>query len=242
MCTVTFIPTDGKVFLVSNRDEKHSRADALSPMVYAASSGKLLYPKDGEAGGTWIALHESGNAAVLLNGGWEIHTPDPPYRKSRGLILLDLIQAGSPVSSFLSIDLLNIEPFTVVCLDNGKLWEGVWDGKNRHLSGKDETRPHIWSSVTLYDADIRARREGWFREWLIKYNDPLLKDILDFHQFTGDGDKQNDLLMNRNDHLYTVSITGMEIGKNKGKMLYNDLRNDRRFRSAIMFSSFPATL
>jgi hypothetical protein len=242
MCTVTFIPYGGKMFMVSNRDEKHTRADAFIPRVYTAPSGNLLYPKDGEAGGTWIGMHENGNAAVLLNGGWQMHTPHPPYRKSRGLIFLDLLQAGTPVSSFLSLDLLNIEPFTVVCLDNGKLWEGVWDGENRHISGKEETKPHIWSSVTLYDKDIRARREGWFREWWIKCNDPLLGDILDFHQFTGDGDKHNDLLMNRSGHLYTVSITGMEIGKEKGKMMYKDLRNNGQFTSAMMFSSFPATL
>jgi uncharacterized protein with NRDE domain len=138
MCTVTFIPSRGNIFLVSNRDEKHTRMDAHEPEAYSSSGGHVLYPKDAEAGGTWIAMHDKGNAVVLLNGGTEAHLTDPPYRKSRGLVLLDLIVEPSPSSAFLSMDLHNIEPFTVVCWDNGKLWEGIWDGENRHITRKDE--------------------------------------------------------------------------------------------------------
>ncbi len=240
MCTVTFIPSRDKIFLVSNRDEKHTRMDAHEPVAYSSPGGHVLYPKDAEAGGTWIAMHANGNAVVLLNGGTDAHIADPPYRKSRGLVLLDLIVEPSPASAFLSLDLYNIEPFTVVCWDNGKLLEGVWDGENRHISRKDETRPHIWSSVTLYDRDIRTRREGWFREWLIACKDPVLEDILHFHQFTGEGDQHNDLLMNRNGELYTVSITGMKIGKDNGEMIYKDLRNNRLSISGLMFSPCPS--
>ena len=84
MCTVTYIPTKEHVYLTSNRDEKNWRTDALAPEVYEFSSGKIIYPKDGDAGGTWIAAHENGNVVVFLNGGFVAHTPAPPYRKSRG--------------------------------------------------------------------------------------------------------------------------------------------------------------
>ena len=117
MCTVTFIPVEGKVFLASNRDERHSRKEAIRPACYAFPGGIMLYPKDAEAGGTWIAMHENGNALVLLNGGKKAHIAEPPYGKSRGLILLDLAAAESPSGLFLSLDLENIEPFTVVCFE-----------------------------------------------------------------------------------------------------------------------------
>ena len=91
MCTVTFIPAKDRIYLTSNRDEKHWRTAALPPAAYEFDSGKMLFPKDGDAGGTWVAAHENGNAIVFLNGGLVAHVPNPPYRKSRGLILLDLL-------------------------------------------------------------------------------------------------------------------------------------------------------
>ena len=225
MCTVTFIPSGGKIFLVSNRDEKHSRGDAIKPSIYQSSTGQVLYPKDADYGGSWISIHQNGNAAVLLNGAIKPHTSEPPYRRSRGLILLDLFKETSIVSAFGTISLGKIEPFTVVLWEKGKLWEGRWDGHTRQLIAIDKSLPHIWSSVTLYDEDVRTRREKWFSDWLLSHPNPSLEDIIDFHQVTGEGDLYNDLLMNRNGHLYTVSITGMEMQAGYGKMLYKDLRH-----------------
>src|SRR5215207_5422808 len=100
MCTVTFIRQADKIYITSNRDEKHWRSNALPPAVYPFTSGNLLFPKDGDAGGTWIAAHENGNAIVFLNGGFIAHTPKPPYRKSRGLVLTNLIDRPEPFISF----------------------------------------------------------------------------------------------------------------------------------------------
>src|SRR5215510_733415 len=132
MCTVTFIRSADKIYITSNRDEKHWRSSAFPPTVYPFTSGKLLFPKDGDAGGTWIAAHENGNAIVFLNGGFVRHTPKPPYRKSRGLVLLDLIDTTDPVEQFQSLSLQNIEPFTAVIWSNGALFECRWDGAQKH--------------------------------------------------------------------------------------------------------------
>ena len=67
MCTVTFIPEAGDIYLTSNRDERPGRAPALFPSRSGSNGGQLLFPKDGEAGGSWIALKRSGDAAVLLS-------------------------------------------------------------------------------------------------------------------------------------------------------------------------------
>ncbi len=233
MCTVTFIPLPGKIYLASNRDEKHSRAKALKPAIYPTPSGNMLFPKDPDAGGTWIALHQSGNAVVLLNGGISPHISDPPYHKSRGVVLLELTGTPSPAEAFLMINLNNVEPFTVVMWDHGKLWEGIWDGENKHISRKDERKPHIWSSVTLYDESVKLLREQWFSEWLEKNPDPVMEEIFHFHQFTGEGDSENDLMINRDGELYTVSITGMEISNEKGTMRYLDLLQDGLYFSDL---------
>jgi hypothetical protein len=239
MCTVTYIPTGEGAFLVSNRDEKHYRSDALLPDVYTFPSGDILFPKDADAGGTWIAMHANGNAIVFLNGGLEAHKPEPPYRKSRGNILLDLINADHPTRAFHSIDLGSIEPFTAVVWEQQALFECIWDGEQKHFTEKDSSSPHIWSSVTLYEETTRNKRKKWFDQWLTLNQSPGFDDILKFHQFTGDGDSHNDLLMNREGYVYTVSITGMRLATTKGEMVYLDVKNNRRSIFELRFG--PST-
>lgn len=233
MCTVTFIPAPDKVYLTSNRDEKHWRSQALAPAVYDFPSGKIVFPKDADAGGTWIAAHENGNAVVFLNGGWICHTPQPPYRKSRGLILLELINSAMPYHYFLSLSLDNIEPFTAVIWEDGRLYECRWDGVRKYEQMLDASRPHIWSSVTLYNEDVIRKRQQWFEAWLRKHGSPFREDILHFHQFTGDGDEQNDLRMNRDGKVFTVSVTSLAITDHSIGMHYLDLKNNQTFAQEL---------
>src|SRR5690349_21615601 len=128
MCTVTYIPCGSKKFITSNRDEKTFRKKALPPQFYLHGGIRLIYPKDGDAGGSWIAVNENGNVAVLLNGGFEKHISKPPYRKSRGLVFIDVIKHISPSEYFLDADLFRIEPFTIIILEQNKLFECRWTG------------------------------------------------------------------------------------------------------------------
>lgn len=84
MCTVSFIPVPGGALICSNRDEKIQRARAVPPKWYQVNGSPLLFPKDPDAQGSWIAMKPNGQMAVLLNGGWIKHEPVYPYRKSRG--------------------------------------------------------------------------------------------------------------------------------------------------------------
>lgn len=240
MCTVTFIPGKDQVYLTSNRDEKHFRQDAQPPTVYRFESGQVLFPRDADAGGTWIAAHENGNAIVLLNGGFIPHEPRPPYRRSRGLIVLDLIEAATPCHSFKAIKLAGIEPFTAVIWDGGQLFECRWDGTEKHFRQLEEYHPHIWSSVTLYDQEVIRKRNNWFEQWLGETPDPDLDAILHFHQFTGEGDSHNDLRMNRNGIVYTVSVTALELKPGHAAMHYIDLRNNNKAAASLVIDK-PAT-
>ena len=240
MCTVTFIPGRDKIYLTSNRDEKHWRSAALTPAAYPFPSGKILFPKDGDAGGTWIAAHENGNAIIFLNGAFEKHIPAPPYRKSRGLILLDLIESTTSYNSFLAINLNNIEPFTAIVWDDGYLFECRWDGSKKHARQLDAAMPHIWSSATLYDEEVIDKRTRWFERWLQQHHQPAQQDILDFHRFTGDGDQHNDLLMNRNGHVFTVSVTSMAITDHDVTMRYLDIKNNKELTQQLAFEKSMA--
>jgi uncharacterized protein with NRDE domain len=223
MCTVTFINAGNSIFLTSNRDEKYRRKPAIAPEVYSFPNGNIIYPKDADAGGTWFAVHQNGNVIVLLNGAFVKHDPTPPYRHSRGLVILKLLQHDNAIEQFTKIDLASIEPFTLIIWYNEKLYECRWDGKNKFVMEKDKTASHMWSSATLYNKEIVSKREEWFARWLQQNKLLAQGDIFHFHQFTGDGDKQNDLLMNRDGEVATVSITGVELSQSAAVVKYLDL-------------------
>lgn len=237
MCTVTYIPVNDKYFISSNRDEKTSRSKAIAPAAYAINQKKLIFPKDGDAGGSWIALHENGNAAVLLNGAFEKHVSASPYRKSRGKIFLNIIADEGPVRYFHQLDLDQIEPFTLVLLEKDNLYECRWDGKNKHYQQLKKHRPYIWSSCTLYEKNIVDKREQWFASFLSRNPHPTQKDILEFHQFTGDGDTRNDLLMEREGVYATISITSMLLTGDRGSMKHLDLKDNSLTERKIEFES-----
>ena len=225
MCTVTFIPVKDKFYITSNRDEKHLRRQAIPPGIYFENGNRILYPKDADAGGTWIAMNENANAAVLLNGGFEKHISQPPYRKSRGVIFLEIITAVMPVRYFMHMDLLEIEPFTMIIFDKF-LYECRWTGITKHCKQLRKHRPYIWSSSTLYDEAVVKKREQWFAAFLNRNPHPTQDEIMAFHQFTGDGDIQNDLRMNRSGLLSTVSVTGIALEYRHCKMKYLDLKDN----------------
>jgi Transport and Golgi organisation 2 len=240
MCTVSYIPSAGGVIITSNRDEKLVRTPALAPAAFLHTTGFITYPKDAQAGGTWFAVHENGNAAVLLNGAFEKHTSRPPYKISRGLVLLDILDNERPLNRFLQMpmDAAMVEPFTLVLWQQQLLYECRWDGAAKHYVQKDNSRPHIWSSVTLYDAAIRQKRENWFRQWLQQCPQPQQAQAMAFHHFGGDGNSENDLVMNRDNLLSTVSITSVELGQEKTGMLYNDLlTGSRHCKYALLHTS-----
>lgn len=223
MCTVTFIKKKDKVYLTSNRDELVLRPAALPPEIYRYGSGRIIFPKDGLAGGTWMAMHENGNAMVLLNGAHERHMHSPPYRLSRGLIFLDIFDSLVPVHEFQLIGLDNIEPFTLVIWQQGALWLARWNGSEKTIRPMADDVMHIWSSATLYDVAVRRKREAWFDQW--RASAPVIDtaSIEQFHEFGGEGDAATDLRMNREGILQTVSISNITLSPGGDVFRYKDL-------------------
>jgi hypothetical protein len=236
MCTVTFIPVRDNIFITSNRDEKQGRSPAISSALYALQTGYVLFPKDSHAGGTWFGVHENGNFVVLLNGGWVCHQTKPPYRKSRGLILLDLIDSEMPFHSFLAVCLHNIEPFTAIIRDDCQIFECRWDGNEKYYRQLENDHPNIWSSVTLYNDDIIDRRRDRFMEWLQKNPFPSLEDILVFHQFSKNGNEDAAMLKKGEREVCTVSITSAEISRQGACMTYLDLMKNQSSRQELIFT------
>ena len=233
MCTVSFIPLKDRVFITTNRDERISRKKALPPSLIKHKEQLFIFPKDADAGGTWIVTKENGDSAVLLNGAFVNHIHQPPYLQSRGIILLDILAEDHPSGSFTKIDLSNIEPFTIVLMEEQLLYEFRWDGAKRSLKQLPNELPQLWSSVTLYDDGAIKKREEWFKDFIEKNLTPTREDIFNFHQFTGDGNLKNDLLMHREGAHSTVSVTCIEAKKEITEMVYLDLIDGKEYISSM---------
>lgn len=233
MCTVSFIKIGEDVFITSNRDEQTARPAALPPKKYAMQSGNIIYPKDGLAGGTWIAMHENGNAMVLMNGGKEAHVPHLPYARSRGLVFLEIFDSISPIEMFRNIELENIEPFTLIIWEQNQLWEMTWSGSAKSEERLSEEEPHIWSSSTLYDLSVREKRESWFHKWYGKQKVITKEAVENFHEFAGEGDLSIDLRMNRAGILQTVSITSILLNTRQQSFDYKDLLDGKSYTDLI---------
>ncbi len=233
MCTVTYLPQgrDGFV-LTSNRDE----APARSPrnLTLERRDGKtLVFPRDEAAGGTWLAVSSRNRLACLLNGAFGKHDRQPPYRMSRGLMVLEYFEYEDNDDFFRHFDFRRMEPFTMILCDRGRLHELKWDEQQTHIRELDPRGRYIWASARLFGEEAQTKREDWFADWLKRHPEPTREAILDFHRYTGDGDSWNDLVMNRDNLVRTVSISSILKSSGHIHFLYEDLLRDQRKEAKI---------
>ena len=224
MCTVTFMPFSNTDFVITNnRDEAPGRG-TLPPRFYTANGGRLLYPKDEVAGGTWVGVSDKARYICLMNGGFVPHERKKNYRKSRGIVVTDLLAVEKAEPTIKKYDFNGIEPFTIVMVEWGsslQLFELVWDGTQIHFTVKP-LKPTIWSSSLLYPKAVKEKRENWF-DLFLKENPIASKEgLLRFHKTAGEGNKETNIIMDQG-FVKTKSIAQTEKKENKGTMRYEDL-------------------
>jgi hypothetical protein len=234
MCTVTYIPTETGFLLTSNRDEKISRP-SLPPMKYRIYDQTVFFPKEKISQGTWIATSENLFTLCLLNGAFHGHISQPPYRKSRGLVLLDFFAYNNPISYAREYDFHEIEPFTLIiisCKGDRTLHVLRWDGHEVHLENQNVNKPHIWSSSTLYTEEVRIERQDWFQQFLKESPYTTLDDALFFHHFGGNGNAGDSIVMQR-EKIQTISITSIEAATSSKRIIHEDLLEKKLLRCRV---------
>jgi hypothetical protein len=236
MCTVVFIPNKAEKYFASLRDESPIRPIAIPPSLYAEGELKVLATKDPLAGGTWIGMNDFQNVIILLNGAFQNHAKGKMYAKSRGLIVTELLKTEMPVIEWSILDLVNVEPFTLVIWSDNNLFELVWDGENKHRKLLDQNIPHIWSSSTLYNIKAKQNRSKLFQQWLS--SNPLISKESLFNFFTSFDDHENGFIINRSESVKTLSYSfiTMEPGL-KALFDYNDFRKEKQFKQSLEFTS-----
>ena len=234
MCTITFIPkTNNDFVLTSNRDEAPGR-ETFPPEIYEEDGVKLLYPKDAVAGGTWIGASDKKRIVCLMNGGFVAHKREAFYRKSRGLVVKDLLNSAKLKKEIENYDFCGIEPFTTVLIEwetEVQLLQLVWDGETYHFS-EEPLAPHIWSSSPLYPENLKKKREQWFSAFLLETIKPSEEELLQFHKTAGEGDLNSNLIMDRG-FIKTKSITQISKKENAIEMRYEDLQTGKTSKLAI---------
>lgn len=233
MCTLSYVCNNRKIIITSNRDEKVLRPSAIAPKNYLINNKNIFFPKDPKAGGTWFAVTEKGEIIVLLNGAKEKHLPKANYRKSRGIIVLEMGSADNPTDYWSNVDLSDIEPFTIVLIQKNMLLQFRWDSFEKETTKLDASQNHIWSSATLYDAETRKIRADWFEDFLVQNQALIPKDVFDFHQFKENENKKNGLIIDR-EYLKTLSITQAIIDQNHIVLNYLDLQNQEIYENAFL--------
>lgn len=219
MCTVTYLPQKEGWLLTNNRDETPQRASYH--LIKKDTGGEhLLYPPD-EKGGTWIAISAPGRVVCLLNGAFVKHSHRPPYRLSRGVIVLAAARAIDAHHFTSALDLEGIEPFTLIWKDDTSFFQLVWDGKETHIQELESHQNYIWSSSTLYTEEQKKKRTAYFQNFIL--NQTLLPSKLKaFHLSQPFGEPDCDFKMER-PGVKTIAMTQVLRSKDSFTMEYFNL-------------------
>lgn len=214
MCTVSYIPTSEGFFLTSNRDEDPDRKTLPVQDITLSNGDQLKAPVDFKGGGTWMASNQTGKVACLLNGAFVKHKRELPYRKSRGQFVFEAFEYPSFSEFIEKTDLQNIEPFTIILIDDF-LQVMIWDGQTKHRLMFDKSTSHIWSSSTLYTQEEHIEKYYFFMD-SIKDINPDSETILKIH-----GIDENTPFILDLPHVKTVSITQFVMNTEKTELTYH---------------------
>ena len=225
MCTVTFIQDiQGNYILTSNRDEAPSRT-ATEIVSIKQNKKTIVFPQDPDSKGSWIAASDRNQFVCLLNGAFEKHTRNLPYKMSRGLVVLEFFKFHDAPDFFKRFDFNNIEPFTLIIFDKGNLYEFRWDESRKHIKALNIDEKHIWSSCTLYTPEWQSKRQVWFETWQKRKDDFSQASIIEFHNTAGEGDESHGLVINRKGIVRTISITSLLANQKGIEIMHDNLYN-----------------
>jgi hypothetical protein len=249
MCTVTAVPRVGLsqpawsadpllLRLVSNRDERNTRAEALPPVVQTIERRRVLMPLDPESGGSWIAANDSGLVFALLNvtrvEGAAVEG------LSRGGVIPRLAGAGSLTEALTRLhdmDAGSYRPYRLLMFDASQLVECWLEAERVRYRRAYLQGPVMRTSSSLGDALVEGPRRTLFRRFF--RGTPNAAAAQDgFHEHQWPGREHVSVRMRRADAA-TVSRTTVEVSAGFVTMIYTDERLDRRARAVLPLSASP---
>lgn len=231
MCTLTYVYGPQVRTITANRDEDPERS-AAGLSTYRNRRGDLFYmAREPLHGGTNMVIGQDQSVVVLLNGAFRPHPFGKSYKKSRGIMVLESLDFDSFPDFRASYDFDGIEPFTMVYL-GAAVYELRWDGGKVYFMEYPKSESRVWASAQLYAPQVIEKRARWFSDLLV--NKPSPEQVYHFHLYAGEGDPENDMVMNRANKVQTVSVTQLAVTSEEATLIHKDLIGDasdvRRWR------------
>jgi uncharacterized protein with NRDE domain len=236
MCTVSIVPGSGQHIFTFNRDEKLQRhtKDFINHQLFPHKH--IYFAQDAAAGGTWFGADDKGNVIMLFNGAFNRHVKVNAYRKSRGIILLEILASVNMLLYFKVLVLDDIEPFSVILFENKKCYRLTWDGAQKHVQPIPDKTAHIFSSATLYDDAVQQKRQQWLQAYLLEHKNFDAGAMYNFHSTCNISDVLNGLIINRPGSCSTLSISQAVVSEGGTVLKHTDLQTGKTYSQSIVHS------
>lgn len=221
MCTVSWIHQDGGYQLLCNRDERHTRKNALPPRVHDRDRVRFIAPIDGDHGGSWIGVNQFGLSLCLLNRYQDGEQSQTESVISRGHVLLELMDCGAREDvqkRILETDVSRSQPFTLVALEPGKNALVLhWTGREC-VSDRNGERAMPLTSSSYDPARIEESRKRCY-ERVIRGSAKSPELLFKFHASHEPGSGPYSTCMHRAD-ARTVSFCRIKVADDEIEFCY----------------------
>lgn len=217
MCTLTARFRADGFELTMNRDELLERGEAgLQQLGEGAAA--TLFPRDSQAGGTWVGVNAQGVVLCLLNRYDGHYRADCP---SRG----ELIPAGltqgtehSVLQWLNELDPSPYNPFSLVLISSRGVRRLLWDGENAQ---RDEPASNPWFFMTSSGErfeQVEATRRQQFDRWHDE-GQPLLGPFPAAHLHCDPDDPGSSILVERS-YAHSKSVVNIDVRRQQVKLHY----------------------
>lgn len=224
MCTVSWLVKKDMYEVFFNRDEKRARKPARPPVVSTTKRTRIVAPRDGNFGGTWLGTNNYGITIGLLNH-YGPKTRRFGATTSRGHLVLDLLMRTSAPEIQTRLTQRFLSQFRPSRLFIISFESGVqcytWDGDA--LTRSDNAEKEIPLTSSSYDSMAVAQtRKETFKDYLSLSGKLNAHTLLKFHRSHEPQKGAFSVCMHRSD-ARTVSfsrITVRKSGVRKGQALF----------------------
>jgi uncharacterized protein with NRDE domain len=240
MCTVTVVPRETGIRVMSNRDERRTRPAAIPPRVHELGGRLAAFPVDPQGGGSWIGVNDADIAVALLNvHSAPRHCTEGPQR-SRGLIVRELLGCGSMahvVEAIASLEVEAFETFRLVIVHRSTVAVATHDGARTMTCRQISLdTPLLFTSSSLGDARVEAPRQRLFERMVVQGRAGWLDGQAQFHRHQWRSRPEISVRMEREDAL-TVSRTVVDVTRAGRGVLYEAPVRERASREGQTWCS-----
>ena len=225
MCTVTIVPAGDGFRLGCNRDERRDRAAASPPALHGLPHRTAIFPVDPVGRGTWVGVNNAGLAAALLNRTIDVAPPVDSPRRSRGLIVPDVLDCASlndALEMAVALNANDFDRFRLVIVQQATVATLTSDGTTLAVEVTDLTRPLMLTSSSLGDALVEGPRRRLFERMFAGEERSWLRAQSRFHRHQWRSRRDISVRMERAD-ARTVSHTVVDVSALEIELRYRAL-------------------